>query len=110
MSEPEDNPEVILALLPKDSPRAPKWHRMFGGLRVPVDHDEPRDTILPDGRTIPCYFVDFDVTGENFHYNLAMMAPTAQIQNMIAAGVYPIEAEGVTVVKGPKSLWTTPKK
>ncbi len=102
--------EVILAVLPKDSPRAKWWIRMFGGMRVPIDTDVAQMTILPDGENCLCYFVDFDVTGEEFAERLIAMAPSPTIANMVASGLYPIRAADVTTVKGPKSLWTTPKK
>lgn len=81
-------------------------------MRIPITDDKPNKTILPDGSIDLCYFVDFEMTGEGLLYHMIAWntrhpgVGSGVLAGMLKNRIYPIVAEGVTVVSAPKRLWT----
>lgn len=108
MIDPEET--VFIAVLPPgQGKRAEWWENVFGERRVPVTKGEPDLTILPDGEKTLCYFVDFGVAGDVLLNRMIQIGKTATlgpaILGMLAQRIYPIKAEGITVVEAPLRMW-----
>lgn len=109
-----EEPEGIVASILESDPRAVIWNEYFGNVFVPVIQEEPATTILPNGDTRLCYFVDF--TSSDWLMPRIMEAVNRRPQTpnnkavcaMLSEGIYPIIAEGVTIIRGPRRLWEEP--
>lgn len=100
---------MTMAVLPPDDQRGRNWAEFFLGVRVPVVDEYPRPTLLPDGTLADCYFVDFRESGPALLEHLKAVnrrrGGNVGVTSMLNSGVYPILAEGVTIVKARRGLW-----
>lgn len=112
MNQTEELQEVCVAVLPPGNhSRAMWWVELFGQRRVPVTRDDAIFTILPDGRETLCYFVDF--TSCDWLLPRVREANERRrgsknyeaVNGMLEQGIYPLQADGITVVRGPRRLW-----
>lgn len=105
---------MIVARVGPEDPRKPLWMRLFFATSVPVTASTPKPTILPDGQEAACYFVDFRVAGAFLQNHLRVYntlqketRPDVYWQNeaMLREGIYPVIADGVTVIDAPDEFW-----
>jgi hypothetical protein len=107
MTEQATTPDRVVATIPDGDKRAEAWKEYFDGLFVPVTKDEPDMTILPDDTQRLCYFVDFTACD----WLLPRLRAVATRRNsltvlaMLEQQIYPIEAEGVIVIRAPVATW-----
>jgi hypothetical protein len=103
------NQPIFMAILPAGDDRQAFWHELFGCNRVPVKSDEPATVIFPDNSKKLCYMLDFHVTGPELKEGI--LAANRRRDNnpvlvkMLEDDIYPIIANGITVVKATLSLW-----
>ena len=106
-----DEPEGIVASIKDGDARAKVWDEYFNALYVPIIQEEPQATILPDGSTRLCYFVDFTASDWLMPRIMEALKRRPKTPNnmtvaaMLSQGIYPIIAENVTVIRGPRRLW-----
>lgn len=106
--------EICVAVLPKGDPRGKNWKAFFWSMRVPVREGDPVVTVLPDGSTRLCYFVDFSAMSDDAVPRMISVALARAGKNkesaegairMLRDGIYPVLAEGVTIVRDPFRIW-----
>lgn len=102
------NDETLFAVLPKNDPAGPVWKEMFGGMRVPVTQENPVPALFTDGERL-CWFVDFEAIGPAGVSKMVEVNKLHDVEpkifEMIAAGIYPIPASLVTLVRSRRGLW-----
>ncbi len=93
------------AILLPSAPQARKdfWRDAFGGLMAPVRDAEPTGIILPGGREIVGWMIDFsdlgDAGAEHFMQVLAARKHPPQLLATFRQHGYPVEGnEGVVVI------------
>lgn len=108
-----DREEVLFATVrvDEDNFRHGFWLRMFGWFHVPILEEEPAEVTFPDGTTELCYMVDLEKPssdgrsiGERMIAEAATMKTHPSILAGMKAGIYPIDAKGVTVIRARRGF------
>ena len=107
---PKNDVIFVATLSPAaEAERRSQWIEFFGACHVPVVDDQPQRTLLPNGTTQDCVFIDFSVGGPALKDRIldAFQRRTTHplLEEMLANDTYPVRLADVTVVKAPRRLW-----